>query len=193
MNRVCLAAILILGAVVRIHCAKPTPVAGDKAVEGTATRVAAATEGVAEPAVATGEPTSAVVASEAATEPHPTSAPPATKAATRLPSSTPTLSSSPTASSTLTSLATRVTAKGIIDRGAMNVRAGPGTEFPIVSVVYEGQEVTIVGKTQDGSWVLMLTSDGQQGWGWREFIVIESLDRVEVSRLIPETPTSTPP
>lgn len=192
MNRVCLAAFLILGAVVRIHCGQPTPGAGGKAVEGTATPVAAA-ESVAEPALATTEPAPAAVASEAATQPQPTSAPAATKTATRLPSSTPTLSSSPTPSSTFASLPTRVTAQGIIDRGAMNVRAGPGTEFPIVSMVYEGQEVTIVGKTQDGSWVLMLTSDGQQGWGWREFIAIESLDRVEVSRLILETPASAPP
>ena len=183
MNRVCLAAFLILGAVVRIHCGQPTPGAGGKAVEGTATPVAAA-ESVAEPALATTEP---------ATEPQPTSAPAATKTATHLPSSTPTLSPSSVASPTSTTLSNRVTVEGIIDRGAMNVRAGPGTEFPIVSMVYEGQEVTIVGKTQDGSWVLMLTSDGQQGWGWREFIAIESLDRVEVSPLILETPTSAPP
>jgi len=183
MNRVCLAAFLILGTVVRIHCGQPTPGAGGKAVEGTATPVAAA-ESVAEPALAT---------TEAATEPQPTSAPAATKTGTRLPSRTPTPAPSATPSSTFASLPTGVTAQGIIDRGAMNVRAGPGTEFPIVSVVYEGQEVTIVGKTQDGSWVLMLTSDGQQGWGWREFIAIESLDRVEVSPLILETPASAPP
>ena len=192
MNRACLAAILILGVVVRIHCGQPTPGASGKAVEGTATQVAAA-ESVAEPALVTIEPTPAAIASTVATEPHPTTAPPAAKTATRLPSSTLTLSPSPIASPTPTSLLPQVTARGIIDRPAMNVRAGPGTEFPIVSMVYEGQEVTIVGKTEDDSWVFMLTTDGQQGWGWREFIVVESLDRVEVSRLILETPTSTPP
>ncbi len=191
MNRVCLAAFLILGTVVRIHCGQPTPGAGGKVVEGTPTPVAAA-ESVAEPALATTEPAPAALASEEATDSQATSAPPATKTATHLPSRTPTLSPSPVASPTSTTLSTRVTVEGVIDRGAMNVRAGPGTEFPIVSVVYEGQEVTIVGKTQDGSWVLMLTTDGQQGWGWREFIAIESLERVEISPLILETPTSAP-
>ncbi|MBA7695917.1 hypothetical protein ES703_104558 [subsurface metagenome] len=103
MNRVCLAAFLILGTLVRIHCGQPTPAAGGKAVEGTATPVAAA-ESVVEPALATTEPAPEALASSAATELQPTSAPAATKTATRLPSRSPTPAPSATPSSTSTSL-----------------------------------------------------------------------------------------
>ena len=75
----------------------------------------------------------------------------------------------------------------------MNVRGGPGTEFPILTMVHQGQQVSVVGRTEDASWILILTPDGQQGWAWREYIEVESLERVGVSRLVLVTPTSAPP
>ncbi len=51
-----------------------------------------------------------------------------------------------------------------VNTGALNVRSGPGPNFPVVTVVYNGDTVTLLGRNADGSWVLIRTQSSVQGW-----------------------------
>ncbi len=51
-----------------------------------------------------------------------------------------------------------------VNTGALNVRSGPGANFPVVTVVFNGDTVTLLGRNADGSWVLIRTQSGAQGW-----------------------------
>lgn len=48
--------------------------------------------------------------------------------------------------------------------GALNVRSGPSVYFNIITVVYRGQVVSLLGRNADATWVKVVTPSGQQGW-----------------------------
>ncbi len=44
------------------------------------------------------------------------------------------------------------------------LRSGPGTEFPIVGTVIQGQSVVLLGRNIDGTWLKIRMPDGLEGW-----------------------------
>ena len=120
--------------------------------------------------------------------PSPTAAPtdepvPATPTATAMP---------PTATPSPTPQQSRVLAGGTI-----NLRSGPGTNYPVIGQLQTGQEVLIAGRNESGDW-WKLTWDSQ-GQAWVAGIVVSVLgpiDTVAVAADIPAPPptnTSAPP
>jgi len=189
MSRAFLIAALILGVLVRVRCGNATPTPGTGDVEGTTSTVAAETEASVEPATETPEATPEATPSLEATAPPTTPTLVGTVTSIPTPPSTATPTLAPSPSPTHTTEHAPVSVVGIISRRAMNVRAGPGTEFAILTMVREGQEVTVVGKTADEAWILILTPTGVRGWAWREYIRIEpSLEGVVVSTEVLATP-----
>jgi uncharacterized protein YgiM (DUF1202 family) len=72
----------------------------------------------------------------------------------------------------------------------VNVRAGPGEQFDAVSRLSDGQEVRIIGKTEDGEW-LLIDFEGAERWVKRQAIDVQ-----ESLALVPRrdpTPTPVPP
>ncbi|RME73325.1 MAG: hypothetical protein D6784_12095 [Chloroflexi bacterium] len=53
----------------------------------------------------------------------------------------------------------------------LNMRQGPGTNYPVIKSIPQGSEVTVVGRNEDGSWLVVETEDGQ-GWisGQADFV-----------------------
>jgi len=192
MSRAHIVVILILGIVIRVRGCQAAPAASGNSGQGTLTPVVVEVEGTVEPTAATVELTSEIVPTTQPTATQLMPTPSTTATATVLPSATPIPILSPPPSPTCAPQPTPVTVEGVVSRRAMNMRAGPGTEFPILTMIYQDQRVSVVGRTEDSSWILILTSDGQQGWAWREFIEVESLEGVEISGLVLVTPTSAP-
>lgn len=52
------------------------------------------------------------------------------------------------------------------DQDQINVRSGPGTEYPIVGVLVAGQRVPALGKSPGGSWVLIAYPGVTGGVAW---------------------------
>lgn len=52
----------------------------------------------------------------------------------------------------------------IVVTGAANVRSGPGTTYTVVAVVTQGQQVALLGRNSDSSWVQIRLADGTVGW-----------------------------
>lgn len=56
------------------------------------------------------------------------------------------------------------TANAVITTGAANVRSGPGLGYGVVTIVYQGQTVSLLGRNSEASWVKVRTAGGQEGW-----------------------------
>lgn len=53
----------------------------------------------------------------------------------------------------------------VIHTGALNVRSGPGLGYSVVATVYNGQSVTLLGRSgSDADWVKVRLATGQEGW-----------------------------
>ena len=46
----------------------------------------------------------------------------------------------------------------------LNIRAGPGTRYPVLEQVGEGQVLSVLGRNAQGSWLAVCCAAGQQGW-----------------------------
>ncbi len=54
--------------------------------------------------------------------------------------------------------------------GRLNVRNGPGTDFPLLSTLADGQIVTLAGRSTDATWLQVRLPDGQLGWVSGQFL-----------------------
>jgi uncharacterized protein YgiM (DUF1202 family) len=78
-----------------------------------------------------------------------------------------------------------------ITRAVQNVRTGPGTEYPILGQMREGEQAPVIGANIDLSWVV-IEFRGQQGWLSRSILdVFGDLNTVPVIAP-PATPTPPP-
>jgi hypothetical protein len=70
-------------------------------------------------------------------------------------------------------------ARALVD---LNLRAGPGVAYPVQGGLKKGDQVTVVGRNKDGSWLLVETKDGKKLWvsGGSEFVQV---DKAAVDRL----------
>jgi hypothetical protein len=77
----------------------------------------------------------------------------------------------------------------------MNVRQGPGTNYPIIGQADAGQRYRVTGKNQAGNW-WQVDFNGQAGWVFADLVTAEGTDAVAVAANIPApppTPTPVPP
>jgi eukaryotic-like serine/threonine-protein kinase len=154
--------------------------------------------------VATLTPTSTVVAVVIPTTAMPT----VTVTQTPLPTRTLTPTTLPSVTSTVTPEPTLLP-MAIVAVDAANVRSGPSTAFAIVETLPLGEELTVTGRSQDGSWLTVLLDDGKEGWISLSVVTVDfdvqSLAEIEspptpqvsVASLTPtpknKPPTSKPP
>ena len=75
-----------------------------------------------------------------------------------------------------------------MDQDQINVRGGPGTDYPVVGVLIAGQQVPAIGRSVGGDWIQIIYVGGPAGVAW----VYSPLVNVSGSLLIvapPPTPT----
>jgi uncharacterized protein YraI len=56
------------------------------------------------------------------------------------------------------------TPTAVVTTGALNVRSGSGPSYSAVTVVYQGSQLTLIGRNADSSWVKVRTPNGTEGW-----------------------------
>jgi len=82
---------------------------------------------------------------------------------------------------------------GTVTAYGLNVRTGPGTAYPVIGALSQGDTVEVVGKNVTGDWLQILYSAGTEGRGWIAAAYVEltgSLAEVpEVSAPPPPPPT----
>ncbi len=78
----------------------------------------------------------------------------------------------------------------VISNPRVNVRSGPGADFPVLGQVLQGQRLEIVGRDQDGQWWQICCFEGQTGWLAAEVVSAEG--PLETVALAADLPTPTP-
>ena len=73
----------------------------------------------------------------------------------------------------------------------LNIRSGPGTNFPVVASARQGDTGTIVGRSQDGRWWVVDAPSLPGGVGWvsADFVTATNAENVPV---VPSPPTPVP-
>jgi uncharacterized protein YraI len=74
------------------------------------------------------------------------------------------------------------------DNPEINVRAGPGTDYPIIGKLLAGQQVPALGKSPGGDWVQISYPQSQDGLGWVYAYLVTLSGTVPVV-VPPPTPT----
>ena len=108
--------------------------------------------------------------------PTKTAAPTATSTPTPRPTATPTTRPTVAAGSSFT-----------VARETVNVRSGPGTNYPVVGRVSQGQTFTPDGRNQAGDW-LRFSFTGGQGWVYAPLMTLTGMDSLPVVNAPPATP-----
>ena len=84
----------------------------------------------------------------------------------------------------------------------LNIRSGPGVNFPVIGFARDGDEGEIVGRSADGRWwaAAVPTAPGGIGWVSADFVVATNAENVPVIEVAPPVvivpttaPTPTPP
>jgi uncharacterized protein YraI len=193
--------LLILGLILA-GCARPTPDSDlvAKAVQATLTASApSADQGGAAPiaeatrGAATATPAAGLAAKptvKAKSTDTPTSAPTATAepTATPAPTDTPLPSDTPAPTATDTPAAPHVVASKVV-----NLRSGPGTNYPVVGATRQGQTYAVQGRTADGTWLEVCCIDRHTVWVAASVVATSGdFALVVVSQNIPPPPTVAP-
>lgn len=91
-----------------------------------------------------------------------------TPTATPLPTSTPTASLTPTATITRTPSPTSIPPAAetatYTETGKLNLRMGPGMNYPVLGRAKTGAQFTILGRNLDGTWLQIVDAGGVTAW-----------------------------
>ena len=170
-------------------CAVPETTPLPTATEAPAPLSTATPETVAEAT------TSPVPATEVPTAtPEPANTPTATPTATPEPTSTPTATATTTPTATPTVTPTPAPQVRAVGKN-VNVRRGPGTVFPVIAVLRDGQTAPVIARGPKG-W-LQINLNGKTGWVYSGVVEVsgpvETLAMAENIPTPPPTPTPVPP
>ncbi len=76
--------------------------------------------------------------------------------------------------------------------GLINVRTGPGTNYPTLGEASTGQQFAILGKTQDDEW-WQIDYEGETGWIFAPNVTATDAENVQVAAVIPAPPEEASP
>ena len=198
INRLPLLIVLICFLSLAVACtaqqpaAQTVPLAGKPDSAATETAIARNIFATLTAAPTATPPPSATVVPPAA-QVTPTLAP--TTAPTTPPSavSTPAPTSQPPGKATVPATATPSGPVAVVQSAALNVRAGPGTAYPVVGSARQGESLAVTGRTQDSAWLEVNLPSGKKGWVSSSLVRSSvSVQSVAVAAVIP-TPPPPPP
>ena len=114
--------------------------------------------------------------------------------ATPSPSPTPTPSPLPTATQTATPTATPTPpVPQVVSSITVNVRAGPGTNYPVIGSMPPGSPLNITGRNESGTWWQVQMAGGTAGWVAASVVEATAADGIPVAQAPPPPqPTDTP-
>ncbi len=79
-----------------------------------------------------------------------------------------------------------------VSSASINVRSGPGTTFPVLGRLTQGQSFPITGKSEDGDW-WEFDYNGKTGWVVATNVAVTGADSVQVAQNIPQSPPTAAP
>ncbi len=198
MSRVVLRAstVLCLLALVTLltGCPPAPPVAPPESPEAASPEVVAATPlpltATPEPPAPTPEPPTPTLVPPTPTS-TPTPQPPTATPTAEPPTATPT-EVPPTDTPAPTVPPTPATPQAVVGSKGLNVRGGPGTNYPILTFAKGGSRYDIVGKTQDGSWWQVCCIGAKNDKGWMAAKYVTTAGDTAAIAVVTDIPTPPP-
>ncbi|MBC8448032.1 MAG: PD40 domain-containing protein [Chloroflexi bacterium] len=86
--------------------------------------------------------------------------------------------------------------QAVIGDSGLNVRGGPGTNYPVIATAPPGGSFAIVVKNGDASWwqICCVGPDDKEGWVFASLVTVEgATSGIEVAKEIPEPPAAPAP
>lgn len=81
----------------------------------------------------------------------------------------------------------------VIGAGRLNIRAGPGVNYPVLTIAEEGTEYEIIASYAEGLWWQICCVEGRSGWVIGESVTVYGeISTIPPALNIPPTPTMTP-
>ena len=111
------------------------------------------------------------------------------RGATALPMITDSATSTPRPSATRTATVTASLPRAVVNTDTLNVRTGPGTNYPKTDVLHKGDQVEVTGRTETGDWLAVTLADGKKGWVAASLVKLD----VPVSAIAEAQNTPKPP
>lgn len=135
-------------------------------------------------------PTAVVVIPTATVLPTATSTPTASPSPTSLPATFTPVPSTPTPAPTPTSSPTP--GPQLSAASTVNVRSGPGTNYPVVAALPPNVIVLVTGRNNEASWWQISSPEGASGWVANSVVQVSNTANVPVVAAPPPPPTPTP-
>lgn len=83
--------------------------------------------------------------------------------------------------------------RAVVTSDALNVRTGPGTNYPIFGVLRKGDQVGATGRTETGDWLAVTLAGGEKGWVAASLVELDvPVSGIAVAQNIPKPPTPAP-
>jgi tetratricopeptide (TPR) repeat protein/uncharacterized protein YraI len=80
-----------------------------------------------------------------------------------------------------------------VETETLNVRLGPGTDFPVIGQVTQATRLALIGRNEAGDWVVVCCVDGQAGWVALRLIATSAdIGLLPVGLAPTRVPTATP-
>lgn len=168
----------------------PSAIVLAAAATATPTPVPTSTSLPASPAVGVFPPTALPATVTMTPSPTVTPAPTATASPTAVPSPTlpATFTPAPTAKPTVPPTAVPLV---FVDVPTLNVRQGPGTDYPIVAAIEQGGQYEVMGRSFNGDWWQLCCFIGEPGWVIGDAVTVTGdTANVPVVRVAPAEPVS---
>lgn len=109
---------------------------------------------------------------------------------TPLPTATPTITLTPTTTYTPTPMGDGK----IIGKQGANLRSGPSTTFPSLTLLPPDTELVLAGRTSNGQWYDVRTFDGMSGWVFAQLVMPRrEVTTLQVTWIDTPTPPAPPP
>jgi len=80
----------------------------------------------------------------------------------------------------------------VVDGEIVNVRQGPGVEYPTVATVEIGETFTLTGRNEAGDWWQVCCFGEEPGWLYGPLVEVQAGESVALAADIPPPPTVTP-
>ncbi len=112
------------------------------------------------------------------------------RAQTVLSQATDTATSTPGPSATRATTVTASSPRAVVTTDVLNVRTGPGTNYPKIGVLRKGDQVGVTGRTKTGDWLAVTLADGKKGWVAASLVKLDvPVSGIAEAQNIPKPPT----
>jgi len=141
--------------------------------------------------------------------PAPTPEPTATHTSTPPPTNTPMPTDTPVPTP-IPSPTPAPPPEAVVAVDLLNLRAGPGTNYDVLTMMEEGVRLKVIGRTEANDWLKVVTAEGREGWVFAEMVTVSgdvgaiavaqapptptplASPTPETPTVVPESPTPTP-